>query len=101
MFKFAYNFVTFMAALVILGAGGWCAWQHKDVWLPDVKFGKQCGCFDGCTCKDCKCNAKNRCSKQCHCGENKCPMSRSCQCDQGKDCVCGASCSCKDCPTKK
>jgi len=60
MFKTLHNFVTFVAAVIVIGYASWQVYLHKN-----VLFG--CGCSAACKCGiDCKCDEDNRCNENCH-----------------------------------
>lgn len=72
MMKAFYNFITFMAALVVLGWAGWEVYLHVGMFTAPaaVKAG-------ACACKACVCK----------CG---CDKGGKCEC---KKCVCDCGCA--------
>lgn len=72
--KSIYYFVTFVAALIVIGYAAWRAYENRDVImknLPNVQFGTQkqaCSCCPECDCVACKCiQTDNKCVLKCKC----------------------------------
>lgn len=67
MLKGIYHTVVLLAALVVLGSAGFCAYHNWDKIQATCCEVKCCNA-EGCDCgADCKCTADNKCSEECKC----------------------------------
>jgi len=73
--KALYNFVTFLAAVVILGWAGWCVYTHWDILVKQVTKPAHCKpCCAECTCNKANCKTVDgkKCCADCGCDQPGC-----------------------------